>query len=145
MFISHAVITRDVAIHPSIHRAVQCEYVYSVFYLTEGGSNFLSHCVRVEMDCTSTALIFKESQQPISPSSIIWVLSDTHGLLYLGDTHTCRCTHTSSRSDRRKCNSRSVCGWLHLMDFIAISHLMRLCSATVSLPCGVKMYRHSIY
>lgn len=40
---------------------------------------FLRRRVRVEMDCRSTTSIFKELLQLASPSSIIWVLSDTHG------------------------------------------------------------------
>lgn len=64
---------------------------------------FFYRCVRVEMDCSSTTSIFKEPRQPVSPSSIIWVLSDTTGLLSPGDTQA------ASGSYCIKCNSRGAC------------------------------------
>lgn len=76
---------------------------------------FFHRRVRVEMDCSSTALIFKEPLQPVSPSSIIWVLSDTHGLLSQGDAQA------ASRSYHIKYNSRGAPGrGLFLMDLFPV-------------------------
>lgn len=59
----------------------------TVCFISLKGQVIFSHRrVRVEMDCSPTTLIFKDRQQLASPSSIIWLLADTHGLLSLGNT-----------------------------------------------------------
>lgn len=80
---------------------------------------FFHHCVMVEMDCSSPTLIFKE-RQLASPSFIIWVLSDNHSLLSLGD-------HRQHPNLTPYSEKAEMLIGLFSMELVVIASLMSLC------------------
>lgn len=93
----------------------------TLYFIPLKGQAIFSHGhVRVEMDCSSTTLIFKEPREPLSPSSIICVLSDTQGLLSLADTQA------TSKSYTAQGNGGDAPGCLVLMEVLLTPALIIL-------------------